>query len=182
MCVELPFGWWGPRRKKEHYLNNKHHKAARNQNSRVRVGDAEAGPMTGLSALFWSVRPGLCWRKLDEVHRRISYTVERVRRLNTIARDGLVGADAAALGDDDDDEDELDQQDAFEAQYNFRFEEPGSERIVPHPRMQVESTRPLPLPPCWAQACGHASHTRCARSFIGPSSHSAPGSSHGAPH
>ena len=55
-----------------------------------------------------------------------------------------MGADAAALMGDDDEE-ELDQQDAFEAQYNFRFEEPGSERIVPHPRMQVERERPPPL-------------------------------------
>jgi hypothetical protein len=40
-----------------------------------------------------------------------------------------------------DDEEELDEQDAFEAKYNFRFEEPGSERIVPHPRMQEHSIR-----------------------------------------
>jgi len=41
----------------------------------------------------------------------------------------------------EEDEEALDAQDLFEAKYNFRFEEPGSTRIVPHPRIQEETVR-----------------------------------------
>ncbi|KAG2501152.1 hypothetical protein HYH03_000967 [Edaphochlamys debaryana] len=54
----------------------------------------------------------------------------------------VVGADDDGLGggvDDEEDETYLRQMDAFEAKYNFRYEEPGADRIITHPR-QVEGT------------------------------------------
>ncbi|GFR40096.1 hypothetical protein Agub_g644 [Astrephomene gubernaculifera] len=47
--------------------------------------------------------------------------------------------DGGAGVDDEEDEAYLRQMDAFEAKYNFRFEEPGADRIVTHPRV-VEGT------------------------------------------
>ncbi|PNH07982.1 Protein KRI1 [Tetrabaena socialis] len=45
--------------------------------------------------------------------------------------DGDAGSDGV---DDEEDEVCLRQMDAFEAKYNFRFEEPGADRIITHPR------------------------------------------------
>eukprot|EP00793_Prasinoderma_coloniale_P001837 PRCOL_00003643-RA len=51
---------------------------------------------------------------------------------------------ADLAGDDSEDERELEQADAFEAAYNFRFEEPGGANIVSHARAQDATVRKDP--------------------------------------
>ncbi|KAA0168802.1 hypothetical protein FNF28_02349 [Cafeteria roenbergensis] len=43
--------------------------------------------------------------------------------------------------DDDEDADALDAQDAFESQFNFRFEEEGGDKITGHPRVVEDTVR-----------------------------------------
>ncbi|GLC34476.1 hypothetical protein PLESTB_001257000 [Pleodorina starrii] len=55
-----------------------------------------------------------------------------------VGDDGDDGDDGTGAGsedvDDEEDERYLRQMDAFEAKYNFRYEEPGADRIITHPR------------------------------------------------
>ena len=44
--------------------------------------------------------------------------------------DGLYGLDE----EEEEDEEEVERQEQFEAEYNFRFQEPGGASIVSHPR------------------------------------------------
>lgn len=48
---------------------------------------------------------------------------------------------AAEEVDDDEDADALDAQDAFESQFNFRFEEEGGDKITGHPRVVEDTVR-----------------------------------------
>ena len=38
------------------------------------------------------------------------------------------------LDEEEEDEEEVERQEMFEAEYNFRFQEPGGASIVSHPR------------------------------------------------
>jgi len=53
----------------------------------------------------------------------------------------IVGEDEPDQPDMSEDEDYLDAQDNFEAEYNFRFEEPGSHEIITHSRVIEDSMR-----------------------------------------